>query len=120
MSTVNMLTTVLNDSPIFPENEEEQADLSAPLLMDSPQVRVPTLFFSTFYHVQRFGIKKVKIFYIVAHAIVTFDIGSLKNNDDRDRKPSHLTLDIPFVFFKKMPFNDMEEIRELGFYKFLL
>ncbi|CAG9115636.1 unnamed protein product [Plutella xylostella] len=32
-----MLTTVLNDSPIFPENEEEQADLSAPLLMDSPQ-----------------------------------------------------------------------------------
>lgn len=34
-----MLTTVLNDSPIFPENEEEQADLSAPLLMDSPQVR---------------------------------------------------------------------------------
>lgn len=38
VSTVNMLTTVLNDSPIFPENEEEQADLSAPLLMDSPQV----------------------------------------------------------------------------------
>ncbi|XP_073951112.1 uncharacterized protein isoform X5 [Choristoneura fumiferana] len=37
VSTVNMLTTVLNDSPIFPENEEEQADLSAPLLMDSPQ-----------------------------------------------------------------------------------
>lgn len=35
-----MLTTVLNDSPIFPENEEEQADLSAPLLMDSPQVSV--------------------------------------------------------------------------------
>lgn len=40
VSTVNMLTTVLNDSPIFPENEEEQADLSAPLLMDSPQVRI--------------------------------------------------------------------------------
>ncbi|XP_014363525.2 uncharacterized protein LOC106714914 isoform X1 [Papilio machaon] len=37
VSTVNMLTTVLNDSPIFPENEEEQADLTAPLLMDSPQ-----------------------------------------------------------------------------------
>ncbi|XP_026328847.1 uncharacterized protein LOC113236853 isoform X6 [Hyposmocoma kahamanoa] len=37
VSSVNMLTTVLNDSPIFPENEEEQADLSAPLLMDSPQ-----------------------------------------------------------------------------------
>nr|XP_037875013.1 uncharacterized protein LOC105841761 isoform X2 [Bombyx mori] len=37
VSTVNMLTTVLNDSPIFPENEQEQADLSAPLLMDSPQ-----------------------------------------------------------------------------------
>lgn len=35
-----MLTTVLNDSPIFPENEEEQADLSAPLLMDSPQVKL--------------------------------------------------------------------------------
>lgn len=35
-----MLTTVLNDSPIFPENEEEQADLSAPLLMDSPQVKI--------------------------------------------------------------------------------
>lgn len=34
-----MLTTVLNDSPIFPENEQEQADLSAPLLMDSPQVK---------------------------------------------------------------------------------
>lgn len=40
MSTVNMLTTVLNDSPVFPENEEEQ-DLTAPLLMDSPQVRLP-------------------------------------------------------------------------------
>lgn len=42
-----MLTTVLNDSPIFPENEEEQADLSAPLLMDSPQV---TLWPSRFLH----------------------------------------------------------------------
>ncbi|KAF3423956.1 hypothetical protein E2986_14038 [Frieseomelitta varia] len=36
VSTVNMLTTVLNDSPIFPETDEE-ADLAAPLLMDSPQ-----------------------------------------------------------------------------------
>ncbi|XP_024945411.1 uncharacterized protein LOC107272369 isoform X2 [Cephus cinctus] len=36
VSTVNMLTTVLNDSPVFPESEEE-ADLTAPLLMDSPQ-----------------------------------------------------------------------------------
>jgi len=38
VSTVNMLTTVLNDSPVFPESDEE-ADLTAPLLMDSPQVR---------------------------------------------------------------------------------
>lgn len=37
VSTVNMLTTVLNDSPVFPESDEE-ADLTAPLLMDSPQV----------------------------------------------------------------------------------
>ncbi|XP_077262330.1 uncharacterized protein LOC143897499 isoform X1 [Temnothorax americanus] len=36
VSTVNMLTTVLNDSPVFPESDEE-ADLTAPLLMDSPQ-----------------------------------------------------------------------------------
>lgn len=36
VSTVNMLTTVLNDSPIFPETDEE-ADLTVPLLMDSPQ-----------------------------------------------------------------------------------
>ncbi|XP_011063591.1 PREDICTED: uncharacterized protein LOC105151527 [Acromyrmex echinatior] len=36
VSTVNMLTTVLNDSPVFPEGDEE-ADLTAPLLMDSPQ-----------------------------------------------------------------------------------
>lgn len=42
-----MLTTVLNDSPIFPENEEEQADLSAPLLMDSPQVSIQKLLTST-------------------------------------------------------------------------
>lgn len=41
VSTVNMLTTVLNDSPVFPESEEE-ADLTAPLLMDSPQVRIIT------------------------------------------------------------------------------
>lgn len=39
VSTVNMLTTVLNDSPVFPESDEE-ADLTAPLLMDSPQVRI--------------------------------------------------------------------------------
>lgn len=39
VSTVNMLTTVLNDSPIFPETDEE-ADLTAPLLMDSPQASV--------------------------------------------------------------------------------
>lgn len=32
-----MLTTVLNDSPVFPEGDEEEDDLSAPLLMDSPQ-----------------------------------------------------------------------------------
>ena len=32
-----MLTTVLNDSPVFPEDEEEDKDLMAPLLMDSPQ-----------------------------------------------------------------------------------
>ncbi|KAF6212364.1 hypothetical protein GE061_012886 [Apolygus lucorum] len=37
VSTVNMLTTVLNDSPVFPEDEEEDKDLMAPLLMDSPQ-----------------------------------------------------------------------------------
>jgi hypothetical protein len=41
VSTVNMLTTVLNDSPVFPESDEE-ADLTAPLLMDSPQVRIIT------------------------------------------------------------------------------
>lgn len=39
VSTVNMLTTVLNDSPVFPESDEE-ADLAAPLLMDSPQVKI--------------------------------------------------------------------------------
>lgn len=37
VSTVNMLTTVLNDSPVFPNDEEEDTDLTAPLLMDSPQ-----------------------------------------------------------------------------------
>ncbi|XP_054262056.1 uncharacterized protein LOC128986011 isoform X2 [Macrosteles quadrilineatus] len=37
VSTVNMLTTVLNDSPVFPDGDEEEDDLSAPLLMDSPQ-----------------------------------------------------------------------------------
>lgn len=40
VSTVNMLTTVLNDSPVFPNDEDdEMTDLTAPLLMDSPQVR---------------------------------------------------------------------------------
>ncbi|XP_034239050.1 uncharacterized protein LOC117643972 [Thrips palmi] len=38
VSTVNMLTTVLNDSPVFPNDEDdEMTDLTAPLLMDSPQ-----------------------------------------------------------------------------------
>ncbi|RZF47808.1 hypothetical protein LSTR_LSTR006072 [Laodelphax striatellus] len=42
VSTVNMLTTVLNDSPVFPGEDEDGGeggidDLSAPLLMDSPQ-----------------------------------------------------------------------------------
>ncbi|XP_021923012.1 uncharacterized protein LOC110831392 isoform X2 [Zootermopsis nevadensis] len=37
VSTVNMLTTVLNDSPVFPQGDEDEADLTAPLLMDSPQ-----------------------------------------------------------------------------------
>lgn len=38
VSTVNMLTTVLNDSPVFPETEgEDGLDHSGPLLMDSPQ-----------------------------------------------------------------------------------
>ncbi|XP_068082519.1 uncharacterized protein [Anabrus simplex] len=37
VSTVNMLTTVLNDSPVFPQDDEDEADLTAPLLMDSPQ-----------------------------------------------------------------------------------
>lgn len=40
VSTVNMLTTVLNDSPVFPNDEEDDTDLTAPLLMDSPQVLV--------------------------------------------------------------------------------
>ncbi|XP_017784390.1 PREDICTED: uncharacterized protein LOC108568045 isoform X2 [Nicrophorus vespilloides] len=38
VATVNMLTTVLNDSPIFPEDENDADDMTdAPLLMDSPQ-----------------------------------------------------------------------------------
>ena len=37
VSTVNMLTTVLNDSPVFPEDDDEDSDLTGPLLMDSPQ-----------------------------------------------------------------------------------
>ncbi|CAH2010074.1 unnamed protein product, partial [Acanthoscelides obtectus] len=41
VATVNMLTTVLNDSPVFPDDEEEGENVAtaeqAPLLMDSPQ-----------------------------------------------------------------------------------
>lgn len=38
VATVNMLTTVLNDSPIFPEDDESNTELQdVPLLMDSPQ-----------------------------------------------------------------------------------
>lgn len=38
VATVNMLTTVLNDSPVFPEDDESNTDLTdVPLLMDSPQ-----------------------------------------------------------------------------------
>ncbi|XP_047098556.1 uncharacterized protein LOC124712308 [Schistocerca piceifrons] len=35
VSTVNMLTTVLNDSPVFPQDDETEEQ--SPLLMDSPQ-----------------------------------------------------------------------------------
>lgn len=44
VSTINMLTTVLNDSPVFPEDENEDDCISGPLLMDSPQC----VFFGTF------------------------------------------------------------------------
>lgn len=37
VSTINMLTTVLNDSPVFPEEGSEEDLISGPLLMDSPQ-----------------------------------------------------------------------------------
>lgn len=37
VATVNMLTTVLNDSPIFPEDDESDPISDVPLLMDSPQ-----------------------------------------------------------------------------------
>lgn len=38
VATVNMLTTVLNDSPVFPDDEDASRMISdAPLLMDSPQ-----------------------------------------------------------------------------------
>lgn len=43
VSTVNMLTIVLNDSPVFPECGEE-TDLIFPLLMDSPQMNVHKYF----------------------------------------------------------------------------
>ncbi|KAJ8886342.1 hypothetical protein PR048_012553 [Dryococelus australis] len=44
VSTVNILTTVLNDSPVFPQSGDDDDDLGAPLLMDSPQC----LLFGTF------------------------------------------------------------------------
>ncbi|KAJ8918435.1 hypothetical protein NQ315_008132 [Exocentrus adspersus] len=37
VATVNMLTTVLNDSPVFPDDESDVSVTDAPLLMDSPQ-----------------------------------------------------------------------------------
>ncbi|KAF7271467.1 hypothetical protein GWI33_015637 [Rhynchophorus ferrugineus] len=38
VATVNMLTTVLNDSPVFPDDEDGDTTITeAPLLMDSPQ-----------------------------------------------------------------------------------
>lgn len=38
VATVNMLTTVLNDSPVFPEDDDNDVTMTdAPLLMDSPQ-----------------------------------------------------------------------------------
>lgn len=37
VATVNMLTTVLNDSPVFPEDDGDTELTNAPLLMDSPQ-----------------------------------------------------------------------------------
>lgn len=37
VATVNMLTTVLNDSPVFPDDENDSDLTDAPLLMDSPQ-----------------------------------------------------------------------------------
>lgn len=37
VSTINMLTTVLNDSPVFPEDGSDEDLISGPLLMDSPQ-----------------------------------------------------------------------------------
>lgn len=45
VSTVNMLTTVLNDSPVFPEDDEDgDVAVSGPLLLDSAQC----VFFGTF------------------------------------------------------------------------
>lgn len=37
VSTINMLTIVLNDSPIFPDDGSDEELVSGPLLMDSPQ-----------------------------------------------------------------------------------
>ncbi|KAJ8936237.1 hypothetical protein NQ318_010653 [Aromia moschata] len=37
VATVNMLTTVLNDSPVFPDDDSDAVMSDAPLLMDSPQ-----------------------------------------------------------------------------------
>lgn len=45
VSTVNMLTTVLNDSPVFEEENDEETDVGAPILMDSPQVRIFRIIF---------------------------------------------------------------------------
>lgn len=44
VSTINMLTTLLNDSPIFPQEGHDEDLASGPLLMDSPQC----VFFGTF------------------------------------------------------------------------
>lgn len=48
VSTVNMLTTVLNDSPVFVEESEDEPEIAAPILMDSPQVNTNTQLFLFF------------------------------------------------------------------------
>lgn len=74
VSTVNMLTTVLNDSPVFPESDEE-ADLTAPLLMDSPQVK------------------------IIAR---TFNVISVRIRNDYLRYIGRYNLDCQFIFVRKL------------------